>query len=166
MSIVVLAAVVERDGAFLLTRRLSGTHLAGTWEFPGGKCEPGESHEDCLRRELIEELAVTAEIGAEIFTITHAYPEKTVELHFYRCRIHGTPRPEDVGRTESHGCFRLSNWNAEHLLKLVAIVEVERTPLLAKEEPVPPTGSRGAPVMQEGAERGDPGAGSHHDHGP
>ena len=94
MSIVVLAAVVERDGAFLLTRRLSGTHLAGTWEFPGGKCEPGESHEDCLRRESIEELAVTAEIGAEIFTITHAYPEKTVELHFRACVVHGEPVPQ------------------------------------------------------------------------
>ena len=50
--IVVAAAVVERDGAFLLTRRLKGTHLAGTWEFPGGKCEPSESPEDCLVREI------------------------------------------------------------------------------------------------------------------
>lgn len=93
MSIVVLAAVVERDGAFLLTRRLEGTHLAGTWEFPGGKCDPGESHEDCLRRELAEELGVAAEIGAEVFTITHTYPEKTVELHFRACAIHGEPTP-------------------------------------------------------------------------
>lgn len=93
MSIVVLAAVVERDGAFLLTRRLQGTHLAGTWEFPGGKCEPGESHEDCLRRELDEELGVAADIGAEVFAITHAYPEQTVELHFRACVIHGEPAP-------------------------------------------------------------------------
>ena len=93
-SIVVLAAVVERDGAFLLTRRLEGTHLAGTWEFPGGKCEPDESHEACLSRELIEELGVDAEIGDEIFAITHAYPERTVELHFRKCTLSGEPVPQ------------------------------------------------------------------------
>lgn len=93
-SIVVLAAVVERGDAFLLTRRLKGTHLAGTWEFPGGKCEAGESHEDCLRRELIEELGVDATIGEEIFAITHAYPERTVELHFRRCVLNGEPSPQ------------------------------------------------------------------------
>ena len=93
-SIVVLAAVVERDGAFLLTRRLEGTHLSGTWEFPGGKCEPGERHEDCLSRELLEELGADSEIGEEIFAITHAYPERTVELHFRRCTLIGTPVPQ------------------------------------------------------------------------
>lgn len=94
MLIVVLAAVIEQDDAFLLTRRLKGTHLAGTWEFPGGKCEPNETHEECLRRELVEELGVDAVIGEEIFAITHAYPEKTVELHFRACRLNGTPSPQ------------------------------------------------------------------------
>jgi mutator protein MutT len=94
MTLIVLAAVVEEDGAFLLTRRLKGTHLAGTWEFPGGKCEPGESHEACLRRELIEELGVESIVGEEIFTITHAYPERTVELHFRRCTLGGVPSPQ------------------------------------------------------------------------
>ena len=93
MLIVVLAAVVEDNGAFLLTRRLEGTHLAGTWEFPGGKCEPNESHEDCLRRELREELGVDATIDEEIFTITHAYPERRVELHFRKCRLNSAPAP-------------------------------------------------------------------------
>ncbi len=93
-SIVVLAAVVEEGDAFLLTRRLKGTHLAGTWEFPGGKCEPGESHEDCLRREMLEELAVDVAVGDEIFTITHAYPERTVELHFRACTLKGVPVPQ------------------------------------------------------------------------
>ena len=93
MTIVVLAGVIERDDAFLLTRRLKGTHLAGTWEFPGGKCEPDETHEACLARELEEELGVAASVGDEIFTVTHAYPERTVELHFRRCALEGTPRP-------------------------------------------------------------------------
>lgn len=92
MTIVVLAAVVEMDDAFLLTRRLKGTHLAGTWEFPGGKCDAGETHEACLRRELIEELGVDAEIGEEIYTVTHEYPERTVELHFRRCALKGEPK--------------------------------------------------------------------------
>lgn len=92
--LIVLAAVIERDGHFLLTRRLKGTHLAGTWEFPGGKCDPDESHEACLARELWEELAVRAIIGDEIFTVDHAYPERTVQLHFRRATLLGEPSPQ------------------------------------------------------------------------
>jgi mutator protein MutT len=86
-TIVVTAAVIEHDGAFLVTRRQAGTHLAGTWEFPGGKCDAGETLDACLRRELREELAAEAEIGAELHTTTHAYPERRVELHFLSCRL-------------------------------------------------------------------------------
>ena len=82
--IVVSAAVIERDDAFLLTRRLKGTHLEGTWEFPGGKCEPDETPEACLVREIREELAVDAAIGELMLVTRHAYPERTVELHFFR----------------------------------------------------------------------------------
>jgi 8-oxo-dGTP diphosphatase len=92
--IVVAAAVVERDGRFLLTRRLKGTHLAGTWEFPGGKCEPDEKPQECLRRELIEELAVDAQIGSRLLVTRHAYPERTVELHFFAAALSGEPVPQ------------------------------------------------------------------------
>jgi mutator protein MutT len=88
-----MAAVIERDGRFLVTRRLEGTHLPGYWEFPGGKCDPGETHEVCLARELREELGIDARIGDEILAIEHAYPQRTVRLHFYRCEIAGEPRP-------------------------------------------------------------------------
>ena len=91
--IVVLAAVIERGGRFLVTRRLDRTHLAGYWEFPGGKCESGETHEGCLARELREELGIGARIGDEIITTTHAYPERVVRLHFRRCEIDNEPRP-------------------------------------------------------------------------
>ncbi len=91
-TIVVLAGVVEREGRLLVTRRLEGTHLSGYWEFPGGKCEPGESHESCLARELAEELNVAAEVGAEILVTEHAYPARTVRLHFRWCRIQGDPK--------------------------------------------------------------------------
>lgn len=92
--IVVLAAVIERDDHFLLTRRLKGTHLADTWEFPGGKCEPDESHEACLTRELVEELNARADIGDELFTVEHAYPERTVRLHFRRATLLSEPSPQ------------------------------------------------------------------------
>lgn len=93
-TIVVTAAVVERGGHFLVTRRLKGTHLAGTWEFPGGKCEPGESLQDSLIREMREELAVNCTVGAEIFTVSHDYPDRRVELHFFACTLEGEPVPQ------------------------------------------------------------------------
>ena len=93
-TIVVTAAVIEDDGRVLVTRRLAGTHLEGYWEFPGGKCDAGESLAACLARELREELDVGARVGVEVFTTTHAYPERRVELHFLECSLLGEPRPQ------------------------------------------------------------------------
>ncbi len=93
VPIVVAAAVIERNGAFLLTQRLEGTHLEGHWEFPGGKAESGESLQACLARELREELDVAATVGAEMFRTRHAYADCLVEIHFFACAIHGTPAP-------------------------------------------------------------------------
>jgi 8-oxo-dGTP diphosphatase len=92
-AIEVVAAVIERDDHFLLTLRPDGTHLAGHWEFPGGKRLPHESHHEALRRELFEELDIVAHVGARVFSITHEYPERAVELHFYRCDFEGVPKP-------------------------------------------------------------------------
>jgi mutator protein MutT len=91
--IVVTAAVVERDGAYLLTRRPRGAHLEGCWEFPGGKCEAGESHAECLSREMSEELDVGIRIGERIHAVSHAYSDRLIELHFYECELDGEPRP-------------------------------------------------------------------------
>src|SRR5262245_59413121 len=91
--IVVLAAVVERDGRFLVTRRLANTNLSGYWEFPGGKCEPDELPAACLRRELDEELGVAATIGEQILVTEHAYPERTVRLHFHHVTLQSEPKP-------------------------------------------------------------------------
>jgi 8-oxo-dGTP diphosphatase len=90
--IVVTAAVIERDGRYLVTRRPNGTHLAGFWEFPGGKCDAGEPLVACLAREIAEELDAPVRIGNEIHQVAHAYPERTVELHFFRCELLGEPR--------------------------------------------------------------------------
>ena len=107
-TIVVTAAVIERGGALLITRRQAGVHLEGYWEFPGGKCNAGETLAVCLARELREELDVDARVGEEVFTTTHAYPERQVELHFFRCELRGEPRPQQgqemrwVRRDELH----------------------------------------------------------------
>ena len=93
MTIVVTAAVIRRGDAYLVTRRQRGVHLEGMWEFPGGKCEPDESLADCLRRELIEELGADAAVGEELLSVTHHYPERSVELHFLSCELTGEPAP-------------------------------------------------------------------------
>lgn len=92
--LIVTAAVVERDGRFLVTRRQDGVHLEGCWEFPGGKLEAGESHAEGLRREMREELDVDVEVGTRILAVSHAYDDRTVELHFYACRLAGHPTPQ------------------------------------------------------------------------
>ena len=89
----VVAAVIELEGRFLITRRLDGTHLAGLWEFPGGKILPGEKPEDALRRELKEELGVEAAVRELIQTVDWTYQEKSVRLHFFRCVLAGEPAP-------------------------------------------------------------------------
>jgi 8-oxo-dGTP diphosphatase len=83
----VTAAVVERGGRFLVTRRDPAKHLGGLWEFPGGKREAGESLEACLERELLEELGVRARVGPRLAVVPWTYPERRVLLHFFRCRI-------------------------------------------------------------------------------
>lgn len=87
--VVEVAAALIRDdaGRYLITRRRSGSHLEGLWEFPGGKIEPGELPEMALRRELIEELSATFQVGEEVETVRWEYPERTVVLHFYRCSL-------------------------------------------------------------------------------
>lgn len=83
----VAAGLVYREGRYLIARRNPGVHLAGFWEFPGGKCECGETLEECLRRELFEELGIRIDVPIPFQTIRHEYEEKTVELHFFRCSI-------------------------------------------------------------------------------
>jgi mutator protein MutT len=90
--IVVTAAVIERDGRFLVTRRPRGAHLEGCWEFAGGKCDPGEALDACLAREIVEELGANVRVGSEIYSVTHAYDERVVELHFFACDLEGEPR--------------------------------------------------------------------------
>ncbi|MGB9341610.1 MAG: 8-oxo-dGTP diphosphatase MutT [Polyangiales bacterium] len=85
--IVVAAAVVIRAGRVLLTRRAEGQHLAGMWEFPGGKLEAGESPEEALVRECREECGIEVEVNDILEVTHHRYPKKEVLLLFYRCGL-------------------------------------------------------------------------------
>lgn len=92
----VSAGLIFRSGRLLITQRHAGAHLGGLWEFPGGKREPGETFEQCLVRELREELGVEVVVGELFETVTHAYPERTVLLKFFLCRsFQGEPQPVD-----------------------------------------------------------------------
>ena len=90
--ITVVAAVLERDGHFLVTRRQDGVHLAGLWEFPGGKIDPGETHTAALEREILEELDATVEVRDLILETAHDYGDVAVRLYFYACVLTGAPR--------------------------------------------------------------------------
>ncbi len=90
---IVVAAVIEEDDRFLLTRRQPGVHLAGMWEFPGGKIDPAETHAAALEREMREELDTGVTVAELVFHATHEYPDRTIALYFYRCTLVGTPRP-------------------------------------------------------------------------
>ena len=90
----VVAAVIERDRRFLVTRRQAGVHLSGLWEFPGGKAGHGEPDVAALQRELLEELAAPIVVGDLLLHTTHAYPDRDVLLYFYRCDLMGTPVPQ------------------------------------------------------------------------
>ncbi|HVN82848.1 MAG TPA: (deoxy)nucleoside triphosphate pyrophosphohydrolase, partial [Terriglobia bacterium] len=81
----VAAAIIWRQGRILISQRDVNAHLSGYWEFPGGKREAGESFEECLVREVNEELNVRVGIQKLLDTISYEYPEKHVTLKFFYC---------------------------------------------------------------------------------
>lgn len=91
------AAIIWDGSRVLVTRRRPGDHQGGRWEFPGGKRHSGETIEECLVRELGEEIGVAAAPGPLWRALTHVYPDRAVTLHFHFCRITGgAPRPIEV----------------------------------------------------------------------
>jgi 8-oxo-dGTP diphosphatase len=77
--------IIRRAGRFLIRQRPEGTVYAGFWEFPGGKCEPGESPAAATARECLEETGLTIVVGPLRRITIHRYPHGLVELHFYDC---------------------------------------------------------------------------------
>ncbi|MBP5299883.1 MAG: NUDIX domain-containing protein, partial [Victivallales bacterium] len=110
----VCAAVVFRGGKLLLATRRPGSSLAGKWEFPGGKVRPGESLENCIARELSEELGLAVRSATEMGEVTFAYPEKSVCLHFMLCTIDA--QAEAVPREgQQCGWFAPGEWRSVEL---------------------------------------------------
>jgi len=96
-SVEVAAGLIFREGKLLIAQRHAEAHLGGFWEFPGGKREAGESFEQCLQRELREELDITVSVGELFEAVDHAYPEKAVHLRFFLCQI-------SEGEPQACGC--------------------------------------------------------------
>ena len=90
MLLVVACALVDADRRVLLAQRPEGKQMAGLWEFPGGKIEPGETEQETLAREINEELGVAIEVGEHIVTTSYDYDFGTVNLSTYYCALEGS----------------------------------------------------------------------------
>ena len=104
----VSAGLVFRANKLLITQRHANAHLGGLWEFPGGKRETDETFKQCLARELREELGVDVVVGELVETITHAYPERTVLLKFFLCKL-------PTGEPQAIDCAAIKWVNREEL---------------------------------------------------
>lgn len=93
--------LIGRGGCYLIRQRPAGQAMAGRWEFPGGKCEPGESPEVATARECLEEVGVEVKVGELVRRVVHRYPHGLVELHYYRCMIDA-----DDGEPAANSGFR------------------------------------------------------------
>jgi 8-oxo-dGTP diphosphatase len=104
---VVAAALFDDRNRVLIAERPAGKHMAGWWEFPGGKVAEGESDPQALVRELREELGIEARPGGEIMTLTHDYPDRVVHLVLWRASFDGEPRGLDGQRFKWVDCESL-----------------------------------------------------------
>ncbi|MGH8266062.1 MAG: 8-oxo-dGTP diphosphatase MutT [Steroidobacteraceae bacterium] len=96
MNLVVAAALYDPAGRVLIAQRPAGTHLAGRWEFPGGKVRRGESEAEALARELREELGIEVNASRPLMRLTYSYEDRSVELSMWIVeRFAGTPRGLD-----------------------------------------------------------------------
>ena len=130
----VAAALVFRSGKLLIAQRPQDAHLGGLWEFPRGKREACESFEQCLTRELKEELDMDVEVLELLESVSHRYPEKAVHLRFFRCRWRkNEPRPVGCSGVAWVGKEELRNYkfpaaDAKLLRRLERDAQVWREP--------------------------------------
>jgi 8-oxo-dGTP diphosphatase len=128
----VAAALFDDAGRVLIAQRPAGKALAGRWEFPGGKVGMGESERIALGRELHEELGIEVIAARPFMRLTHAYPERDVELSLWIVeRYLGEPRSLDA---------QALKWVATAQLSLEDILEADQPFVAALRELAPPTG--------------------------
>lgn len=90
---VIGVAVIWNEQRILIDRRKAEGLLGGLWEFPGGKVEPGETIEQCIKREIQEELGIEIEVGEHLITVDHTYTHFRVTLNVHHCRhLSGEPQ--------------------------------------------------------------------------
>lgn len=107
---VVAAALFDADGRVLIAQRPDGKHMAGWWEFPGGKVASGESDADALVRELREELGVESHAHRVITTMSHEYPDRVVDLILWHASlVSGEPRGLDGQQLKWVDCQSLGS---------------------------------------------------------
>ena len=93
-KIIGVGVIWNTQQQILIDRRLPGGAMGGLWEFPGGKLEPGETVEECIKREIWEELGIVIEVGKHLITIEHDYTHLRVTLTVHHCQhLHGVPQP-------------------------------------------------------------------------
>lgn len=105
----VAAGIILRGPYILISRRFPEAHLGGLWEFPGGTLEAGETLEECLVREIREELNLSVRVGRKAHRAHQVHPEREIDLHFYFC----TP---EAGTPEAIGCQEF-RWVQAHELE-------------------------------------------------
>ena len=114
----VTAAVIGRaDGRILVCSRPAGKHMAGKWEFPGGKIEPGETAEACIRREIREELGMEIAVGPVLTAMEHDYGVKYVRVTFFLAVSDDAPSAKD------HQEFR---WVMPDMIDSVDFLDADR----------------------------------------
>ena len=117
---VLVGLIVDAQGRWLVNQRRAGTHMAGLWEFPGGKSLPGEAPFAALHRELDEELGIDVQDAEAWFELVHEYPDKHVRLDIWRVRRYAG----DVTAREGQQ------------LRWVTVDEFEELPLLPADWPI------------------------------
>jgi len=136
----VAIAAVLRGSQLLIAMRKSTGPLGGYWEFPGGKCEPGESLENCLARELWEELAIRAKPVMSLPPIMHDYPHAQVCLHPYICLLEaGEPQPHQSQMVRwvdpvQLRQYRFPEANAQLIEQLIEALPSKRTSPLTRRD--------------------------------
>lgn len=120
----IVAAEIEREGAFLITQRRPEAELPLLWEFPGGRVRDGESDGEALRRCLRDRLGCEVQVGHRVLHVSHAYAEYTLDMVVYRCGVAGEPRCLRVNdvrwvRPEEFGDYRFPGADQQTIDKLL-----------------------------------------------
>ncbi len=131
-KIIGVAVIVNNQGQILIDRRLPQGTMAGMWEFPGGKIEPGETVEECIEREIQEELGIVIEVREHLITIDHTYAHLRVTLTVHRCHhLTGIPQPIECAEIRWVNLADLDQFNfPEANFQIIAALKNEGTPPL------------------------------------